>query len=70
MEPIAEAEEGETIKGKVTPSGGGDLGGTTVTDLIDCHIDELPPGGIQVKDLQFLSPPTTQFNPEAGSPVP
>ena len=69
MEPIAEAEEGETIKGKVTPSGGGDLGGTTVTDLIDCHIDELPPGGIQVKDLQFLSP-TTKFNPEAGSPVP
>ena len=60
MEPIAEAEEGEdTIKGKATPSGGGgDLGGATVTDLIDCHIDELPPGGIQVKVLLFLSPPT------------
>ena len=67
MEPIAEAEEGEdTIKGKATPSGGGgDLGATTVTDLIDCHIDELPPGGIQVKDVQFLSP-TTQSNPKVG----
>ena len=66
MEPIAEAEEGEdTIKGKVTPSGGGVLGGATVTDLIDCHIDELPPGGIQVKVFQFLSP-TTQSNPKAG----
>ena len=51
MEPIAEGEEGEdAIKGEATPSGDGDLGGaTTVTDLIDCHIDELPPGGIQVK---------------------
>ena len=55
IEPIAEAKE-DTIKGRVTTSGG-----ATVTDLIDCHIDELPPGRIQVQDFHFLWPHTHSF---------